>query len=122
MERKVKYDLAFKLNCVKEVLENHISVNLISSREGFDKSLLRKWISDYQSKGVNGLVPKHKNNKYSQNFKHKILLTIVRENLCLREARLKFNISRGSTILKWQNDFTNFGLDDYYPNQENVIN
>ncbi len=115
MERKVKYDLAFKLNCVKEVLENHISVNLISSREGFDKSLLRKWISDYQSKGVNGLVPKHKNNKYSQNFKHKILLTIVRENLCLREARLKFNISNGSTILKWQKDFTNFGLDGLLP-------
>jgi len=115
MERKVKYDLAFKLNCVESVLKDHKSINSISSREGFNKSLLRKWISDYQSKGINGLVPKHKNNKYSQNFKHKVLLAISRENLSLPAARLKFNICSGSTILKWQKDFATFGIDGLHP-------
>ena len=73
MERKVKYDVAFKLKCVKEVLIDCTSVNSISRREGFKKSLLRKWISEYQLKGIDGLIPKHKNNKYSQSFKYNVL-------------------------------------------------
>ena len=54
MERKVKYHLAFKLKCLKEVLENNSSVNSISSREGFNEGLLRKWFSNYQTKGIDG--------------------------------------------------------------------
>lgn len=111
MERKVKYDVAFKLKCVKEVLIDCTSVNSISRREGFNKSLLRKWISDYQLKGIDGLIPKHKNNKYSQSFKYNVLKTIERENLSLPVACLKFNIPSKSVIIKWQKDFTTFGLD-----------
>jgi len=111
MERKVKYDLAFKLKCVKEVLEDYISVNSISSREGFNESLLRKWFSEYQSKGIEGLIPKQKNNTYSQSFKYNVLKSIDRENLSLRATCLKFNIASESVIIKWQKDFTTFGLD-----------
>ena len=111
MERKVKYNLAFKLQCVKEVLEDYRSVSSISSREGFSESLLRKWISEYQSKGIDGLIPKHKNKKYSQSFKYNVLKTIERENLSLPDACLKFNIPSKSVIIKWQKDFTTFGLD-----------
>lgn len=44
--RKVKYDLVFKLKCVKEVQKKNHSIHLVSSRENFCKSLLRKWILD----------------------------------------------------------------------------
>ena len=115
MERKVKHDLAFKLSCVKEVLEKHNSIGSISSQEGLDKSLLRKWIINYQTKGATGLIPKQKNNKYSQRFKFKVLEFIARKNLSLREARLKFNIPSESIILKWQKDFANFGIDGLLP-------
>ena len=111
MERKVKYDLAFKLKCVKEVLEDYSSVNSISSREGFNESSLHKWLSEYQSKGIEGLIPKYKNNTYSQSFKYNVLKTIERKNLSLPDACLKFNIPSKSVIIKWQKDFTTFGLD-----------
>jgi len=111
MERKVKYDLAFKLKFVKKVLEDYTSVNSISSREGFSESLLRKWISEYQTKGIDGLIPKQKNNTYSQSFKYNVLKTIERENLSLADACLKFNIPSTSVVIKWQKDFTTFGLD-----------
>lgn len=110
MERKVKYNLTFKLKCVKEALENYTSVNSISSREGFSESLLREWLSDYQSKGIYGLIPKHKNNTYSQSFKYNVLKSIERENLSLADACLKFNIPSKSVIIKWQKDFATFGL------------
>lgn len=40
MERKIKYDLAYKLNCVEKVLKNHRSINFISSRKRFDKKFI----------------------------------------------------------------------------------
>jgi transposase len=35
--------------------------------------------------------------------------------LSLREACLKFNIPTDSTIIKWQRDFANFGLEGLQP-------
>jgi len=96
--------------CKRSIID-WTSVNSISRREGFNKSLLRKWISDYQLKGIDGLIPKHKNNKYLQGFKYNVLKTIERENLSLPVACLKFNIPSKSVIIKWQKDFTTFGLD-----------
>jgi len=49
-------------------------------------------IGAYQAKGIDGLIPKYKNNKYSQSFKHKVLKSIERKNLSIVDACLKFNI------------------------------
>jgi len=68
MTRKVKYNnnVAFKLQCVKEVLDTHESI--INTRSfssvRFFKSLLFKWIVDYENQGVLGLESK-KNQQYS---------------------------------------------------------
>jgi transposase len=115
MARKVKYDLAFKLKCVLEVLENYTTANILSSRKGFDESSLRKWILDYQTKGIDGLTPKSTNNKYSQSFKYKVIRTIERENLSIQEASIRFNIPSSSVIIKWQKDFAIFGIDGLQP-------
>ncbi|MFV8336291.1 transposase [Flavobacterium sp. RSP29] len=44
MERKVKYDYAFKLKCVKLVLEKHYSCNYVSNQKGLNESNIRKWV------------------------------------------------------------------------------
>ena len=44
MERKVKYDYAFKLECVKLVLEKHYSCNYVSNQKGLNESNIRKWV------------------------------------------------------------------------------
>ena len=111
MSRKVKYDVSFKLKCVKEVQKKKHSVHLVSSRENFCKSLLRKWILDY---GISGLEPK-KNQVYSAQFKFNVIKEIRTNYLSLREARIKFKIPSESVIIKWQKDFTTFGLDGLNP-------
>jgi len=85
MVRKVKYNVAFKLESVKKVLEKHQSIHSVSHREGFSKSLLHKWIVDYQNQGVLGLHPK-KNQQYSAGFKLSVINLIKKEHLSLREA------------------------------------
>lgn len=110
MERKVKYDYAFKLECVKLVLEDHYSSRSVSKIKGPDESNIRKWVSFYREYGKVGLLPR-KNQVYPVDFKIKVLNTVTKESLSLRQSCLKFNIPDASTIIKWQRDFTNFGLE-----------
>jgi len=109
MERKVKYDYAFKLECVKLVLEKHYSCNHVSNQKGVERSNLRKWIGFYRQYGGLGLLPR-KNQSYSVNFKLKVVKTIDKDLLSLRDASIRFNIPDTGIIVKWKKDFANFGL------------
>ena len=117
MERKVKYDYAFKLECVKLVLEKHYSCNYVSKQKGPDESNIRKWVGFYRQYGCSGLVPR-KNQSYSVSFKLKVLKAIDKDLLSLRDSCLKFNIPDAAIIVKWKKDFTNFGLVGLQPKPE----
>ena len=114
MERKVKYDYAFKLECVKLVLEKHNSMNFVSKQKGLHYSNIRKWVLLYKTFGKRGLLSR-KNHDYSVDFKLKVLQAIDKEYLSLSETCLKYNISSDSIIIQWQKDFTNFGIDGLHP-------
>ena len=116
MERKVKYDYSFKHECVELVLKHHFSIKSVSIQKGPCESNIRKWVLLYRTYGRTGLLSR-KNQDYSVDFKLKVLKAIDKEHLSLSETRLKFNISSDSIILKWQKDFTNFGLEGLQPKQ-----
>jgi transposase len=108
MERKVKYDYAFKLKCVQLVLESHYSCESVSRQTGTSESSIRKWLGFYNQYGKIGLLPRV-NQKYSIDFKSMVLKSIDKDYLSLSEACLKFNIPANSIIVKWQKDFATFG-------------
>ncbi|MDP3313668.1 transposase, partial [Lutibacter sp.] len=99
-----------KLECVKLVLEKHYSCLLVSKQKGPNESNIRKWVGFYQTYGKQGLIPRT-NQRYSVDFKLKVLKSIDKDYLSLREICLKFNIPDASIIIKWQRDFTRFGLE-----------
>ncbi len=117
MERKVKNDYAFKLECVKLVLEKHHSYGFVSKLKGAEKSNIRRWVGFYKQYGENGLIPR-KNRNYSVDFKLKVLQSIDEDFLSLNETCLKFNIPTSSIFLKWKRDFANFGLEGLQPKQK----
>jgi transposase len=114
MERKVKYDYAFKLECVKLVLEKHYSCSSVCNQKGLERSNLQKWIGFYKQYGSIGLVSR-KNQSYSVNLKLKVLKAIEKDLLSLRDASIKFNIPDTGIIVKWKKDFSNFGLAGLQP-------
>lgn len=116
MERKVKYSYEFKLLCVKEVLEQHYSINSVAKKYNVDNKSVDLWLDLYQNYGGMGLLPR-KNQTYTVDFKIKVLKSINKKSLSLRKACLLFNIPTKSIIIKWQKDFTNFGLEGLQPKQ-----
>jgi transposase len=85
MERKVRYDYAFKLECVKLVLEKHYSCNMFQIKKP-NESNIRKWVEFY-SQYDSGLLPR-KNQSYSVNFKLKVLRQL-KNLMSLRDSSLK---------------------------------
>lgn len=114
MERKVKYDYAFKLECVELVLKKHYSDVYVSKLKQIPRWNIRKWVSFYKTYGEIGLLPRI-NQNYSTEFKLKVLKVIEQESLSLMTAGVRFNIPNISTILKWKKDFVNFGLEGLQP-------
>ena len=114
MERKLKYDYAFKKECVELVLNNGYSSRGVSKLKGPDESNIRKWVIFYKTYGESGLIS-GKNRKYTLDIKLKVLQSIHKDSLSLKEAALRFNISDSSIIIKWQKDFTTFGIAGLQP-------
>jgi transposase len=114
MERKVKYDYAFKLECVNLVLEKHYPCAYVAIQRGLNESNIRKWVSFYRKYGKTGLLPR-KNQSYSIDFKTCVLKTIETKKMSLRNACVEFNIPTVSIIIKWQKDFANFGIQGLKP-------
>ena len=116
MERKVKYDYAFKLECVELVLKKYYSDRYVSKLKETSRSNIRKWVSFYKTYGEIGLLPRI-NQSYSAEFKLKALKIIEKESLSLMEAVLRFNVPDAAIILKWKKDFANFGVEGLKPKQ-----
>ena len=117
MGRKVKYDYAFKLECVELVLKKHFSDGYVSKLKQIPRSNVRKWVSFYKTYGEVGLLPRI-NQSYSVDFKIKVLKTIEKESLSLRTTSIKFNIPDVAIIVKWKKDFANFGVEGLQPKQK----
>ena len=117
MGRKVKYDYAFKLECVELVLKKHFSDGYVSKLKQIPRSNVRKWVGFYKTYGEVGLFPRI-NQSYSVDFKIKVLKTIEKESLSLRTTSIKFNIPDVAIIVKWKKDFANFGVEGLQPKQK----
>jgi transposase len=114
MERKVKYDYTFKLECVELVLKKHYSDEYVSKLKQIPRWNIRKWVSFYKAYGEIGLLPRI-NQSYSAEFKLKALKTLEKESLSLMETGIRFNIPNISIISKWKKDFANFGIEALQP-------
>ena len=110
MERKVKYDYAFKLECVELVLKKHYSESYVSKLKQIPRWNIRKWVSFYRGYGDIGLLPRI-NQSYSAEFKLNVLRTIKKESLSLMDSGIRFNIPNIAIISKWKKDFANFGIE-----------
>lgn len=72
-------------------------------------SLLYIWYKIYKHSGPSGLLLRKGKRVFSSVFKLQVLTAIREENLSLKEARVRFDLSSDSHILNWQKSFDSFG-------------
>lgn len=108
MNKRNKYNYAFRLRCVEAVLKGNRPVKEVAAAEGFEHSNLRLWVSFYQQYGPSGLVCKGKRH-YDAAFKLKVLKTIDSQCLSLREACVQFNIRSESVLISWRRAYESQG-------------
>ena len=99
MRKNRKYSPEFKIQCIKEMLEEHISKKELGRKYGIDTHMLRDWIKIYEENGTEYFYEEHrgkngKGNPYAALHTSKSLSREERlelENLKLRieNERLK---------------------------------
>jgi transposase len=114
MRKKRSFTSEFKLEQVLKYTRHHQSYCSISKEIGIDKSVVRRWVGLYKSKGILGLENNKTKTIFGLDFKYKVVKYMLSNNSSLFDASLKFGVPI-SSIFQWQKDFSNFGLKGLYP-------
>jgi transposase len=110
MSKKKKNDLAFKLKCIKAYDEQGLGFKVIGKLYDVNPSQIQLWHSFYQCYGVKG-IEQRTYTSYSTAFKLKVVQYLQSNLISLKDACVKFNISRESVIISWQRAYAQNGAD-----------
>lgn len=99
MDKRIKYDYKFKKAVVLEVVKKGLSCYSVGNKYNLRKSLVQKWVRFYKTHGAKGLRPIK--NRYSSNFKNKVILEMRRNSLSFQETCVLFKIPSSETLVKW---------------------
>jgi transposase len=113
MERKVKYDYTFKLECVELVLKKHYSDGYVKLKQ-IPRWNIRKWVGFYIRLMVKLVFTKNKSKLFAE-FKLKVFKIIEISFIDGTGIDLIFPIA----MIK-NGDFANFGLEGLQPKQRQI--
>ena len=109
MNKRIKYDYKFRLQCVEAVVKSNRPVRVVAVEKGIEHSNLRLWLGFYLRYGKEGLKDR-KHQFYDAAFKLNVIQTIEKEFLSLREACARFNIPSDATIMSWKRLYESEGI------------
>lgn len=102
MTRKIKIDMDTLLEAFELYEEGYSFLNVIKILSlNINHKLLGEKYQRYKLYGVNGLLPKTKNNSYSSSFKLQIVNEYFNEGLSIAQLAIKYNIPSGRTVRDW---------------------
>lgn len=111
-----KYSTEFKLKIVKEYLECKNSYKSLAIKYNIpDKKTIRIWVNSYQTQGYDGLKVSRKNNKYTLEFKLKIVNLYLTGEMSYQSLANELKINNPSLIVRWVKDFREKGIEGLKP-------
>ena len=105
----MRYDLDFKIKVIAYYKEGHSS-SATGEKFGLDNKIVSKWVQQYQHGGIDAIKPKTSKAKYSSDFKHQVLTTMLTQGLSQSETALTFNISSPALISHWHKAYRLYGM------------
>uniref|UniRef100_UPI0013DDAAEB helix-turn-helix domain-containing protein n=1 Tax=Vaginisenegalia massiliensis TaxID=2058294 RepID=UPI0013DDAAEB len=104
-----KHELAFKLKLINEYREEKLGYKLICKKYNVNTSLLKTWIYQFDTFGIEGLISGMTRKKYSKDEKLRIIQYRMTHHLSYKETARIFEISNPSLIAQWQMKYNQYG-------------
>lgn len=105
-----KYELDFKLKLINEYKEEKLGYRLICRKYNIDTNLLRTWMYQFDTFGIDGLISGMTRKKYSTDEKIRIIQYRMTHQLSYKETARIFEISNPSLIAQWQMKYNQYGI------------
>lgn len=105
-----KYSVDFKFKVAQEYLQGGLSTKLLARKYDISsKSLVTKWINQYQQFGEAGLRHQRTKQQYSLNFKLDVLSFNQDTGPSYKETENSFDIKEPSIIANWKRTYVTEG-------------
>lgn len=110
----VKYNEDFKRQAVDEYLNGEKELETVSIRFNLDRSMVRRWVANYQRHEQTGSSRKHAG-IYDAKYKLKVLRRTQQANLPFREASALVDIRAPGIVAVWARLYHERGIDALRP-------
>ncbi|WP_217607393.1 helix-turn-helix domain-containing protein [Chitinophaga sp. GbtcB8] len=107
MDKRGKYSFKEKLAAVVAVEKGKESILSAANRLGCSRSRIRQWLGHYREQGKAGL--KLRVNKYSGQFRVRVIKYMLDKGLSLTETCSAFGIPNMATVYRWLTIFKQHG-------------
>ena len=102
VNKRTNYNLKTKEKAVKMYLEEGMGLKTIATELKIKNSrTIAGWVNMYKTHGIDGLIPKKKNKKYTQKFKLMAVNMYLEGNETQEEIANKLNIRNKSSVRSW---------------------
>lgn len=101
MGRKSTTSYEIKVLAVEAYENNMGSISTIAKMFDVKESSLNRWIANYQSQGIEGLITKHKHAQRTKEFKILAVEEYLTGDFSLRDICKKYKISSDSVLRRW---------------------
>lgn len=107
-----KYSYEFKLKVVNDYLSGSGGYSYICKKYCIPQDIIvRRWVDSYQAFGEDALRRKRKNEKYSLDFKLKVVKLYLESEISYKDLAIKFNMNNPPLIGNWVQNFRMYGID-----------
>ena len=97
----------YSLETSNHYLAGHNGARRIAERFGVEETSVRRWVRARQLHGIDGITLK--NDRHSPEFRLTVVQRGLSEELTMREAAARFNISNESVVRHWVKIYKNTG-------------
>ncbi|UAY94532.1 IS3 family transposase [Dickeya dadantii] len=102
-----KYSLELRLSVVNHFLSGRDGTRRTAEIFGVERTSVRRWVRAFQLHGIDGIT--WKNDSHSADFRLIVVQAVLNEELSMREAAARFNISNETVVRRWVSVYNDAG-------------
>jgi transposase len=113
-----KYSFEFKRMVVNEYLSGQGGWRYLSKKHNLTRSLIQKWVLNYNHFGEEGLMRSRQQQVYTFEFKLHVVELYLTSELSYQGLALQVGVTDSATIARWVNEYRSAGPEALKPKKK----